>query len=211
MVRVILADARQGFTVAVEHLLRNAPGINVVGVVSSCREAERLAEDERPDLIVAGADLPGGGGLHLATALGSSTGGPAVVLLASEEDDDLLLRCLDAGALGVVVRERAFDDLVHAIIAAPFREPLVPAARLARLLVRHRARRAPTATELTARELDVLRLLAQGLPNELIASKLVVSRNTVRNHVQRILAKLRVHSRLEAVTVAVREGIVAFR
>lgn len=101
-------------------------------------------------------------------------------------------------------------ELLDAVRAVHAGEALVSPPMLARLLPRLRPGHRETAAELTPRELDILRLMAEGLSNQVISERLGITRNTVRNHVQSILAKLEAHSKLEAVATAVREGIISY-
>jgi putative two-component system response regulator len=205
LVRVVLADHRRLFSDALTRALVEAGGISVVGMARAATEVEGLVLDRQPDVVVIDADFADIPGLQLAARALSASPGSAVILLAERDDDDSILAALDAGCAGVVRRDRAFDELGRAVGAAHRGDTTVASGRLAAMLTRRSQR--PNAG-LTPRESDVLALMAEGLSNELIAERLFVSLNTVRNHVQRILTKLSVHSKLEAVAEAGRRGLL---
>jgi DNA-binding NarL/FixJ family response regulator len=132
-----------------------------------------------------------------------------VVLLTSNADEDVLVSAIEAGASGFVTKHKPAAEVTAAIRAAAGGEMLVSSDMLARLLPRmNRTTERKGAYDLTARELEVLELLADGTPNQELAARMGISRNTVRNHVQNLLTKLGVHSRLEAVALATREGLL---
>jgi DNA-binding NarL/FixJ family response regulator len=205
VVRVLLVCARRLFTEALSRLLAGTEGITVVGTAGSGTEAMALLADRDADVVVIDVELPDSDGLDLATRLLAAHPDAAGILLAGRDDDALILSALDAGCAGVVVRDRAFDELGTAIATTQRGEPVVAASRLVALLSR---RSAKSEAGLTRRETEVLSLMAEGLSNEVIAERLVVSLNTVRNHVQRILYKLPAHSKLEAVAEAGRRGLL---
>jgi two-component system response regulator DevR len=118
---------------------------------------------------------------------------------------------LEAGASGFVTKHKPAAEVTAAIRAAAGGEMLVSSDMLARLLPRMHEKGTRSGYDLTARELEVLELLAEGTPNHELAARMGISRNTVRNHVQNLLTKLGVHSRLEAVALATREGLLRTR
>ncbi|MFZ0171318.1 MAG: response regulator [Acidimicrobiales bacterium] len=204
-VRVLVVGSRRLFTDALARFLDTSEGIFVVGTAASGHEAESLLKDRDADVVVIDAELPDTSGLDFARRMPALKMGAAVILLAARDDNALVLSALDAGCAGVVVRDRAFDDLGAAIAAAHSGEPVVTSGRLLGLL---RNRSAKLDVGLTRRENEVLVLMAEGLSNQVIAERLTVSLNTVRNHVQRILTKLPAHSKLEAVAEAGRRGLL---
>jgi DNA-binding NarL/FixJ family response regulator len=134
-----------------------------------------------------------------------------VVILTAVEDEAVLAAAIEAGCAGFLTKTASVEELVGAVRQAAAGEAVISPALLVRLLPRLHRREQPTRFELTPRELDVLKLLAGGMSNAAIADDLNLSVNTVRNHVANLLMKLGVHSKLEALSVAVREGLVAPR
>jgi DNA-binding NarL/FixJ family response regulator len=154
-------------------------------------------------------ELPDGDGVSAARAIKAVVPDTHVVLLTSNADEDVLVAAIEAGAAGFVTKHKPAAEVTAAIRAAAGGEMLVSSDMLARLLPRmNRAAERKGAYDLTARELEVLELLAEGTPNHELGARMGISRNTVRNHVQNLLTKLGVHSRLEAVALATREGLL---
>jgi DNA-binding NarL/FixJ family response regulator len=120
----------------------------------------------------------------------------------------MLVAATEAGCAGFVLKTSPLDELVAAVRTAAAGEMLVSTALLARLLSRLRHERDAPDSVLTAREREILQLIAEGLTNAAISARLFISVNTVRNHVQNVLAKLGVHSKLEALSVAIRDGLI---
>jgi DNA-binding NarL/FixJ family response regulator len=153
--------------------------------------------------------LPDGDGATAATEILRRWPSTKVVMLSAAGGDELLARSIEAGCSGFLPKDRSGHEVVSAVRAAYRGESLIPTSVLVGLL--DRLRRAPQgkAGDLTQREFEVLRLLAKGMSTEGISSLLFLSEHTVRNHVRNILAKLGAHSKLEAVAVAARDGIIS--
>ncbi|MCA1844514.1 MAG: response regulator [Actinobacteria bacterium] len=209
-ITVLVADPRRMFAHALGRMLDDAAGLTVSALAETAAGALDALRQHAPDVAVLAADLPDRDGVDLATQIRAEAPSATVILLAARDDEELLLRALDAGCSGLVLRDRAFEELAPAVAAARAGEPLVPAARLMTLFGRRRGGRS-SDSPLTRREVEILQLVAEGLSNDAVAERLVLSVNTVRNHVQNILTRLGAHSRLEAVTIAVRQGIIAYR
>jgi DNA-binding NarL/FixJ family response regulator len=204
-IRVVVGDARPLFADALARALAATTGIAVVGTAGSGGAVETLLAGRAADVVVIEAELADIGGVGVGRRILAAHPHMAVILLAARDDDAMLLAALNAGCAGVVLRDRAFDDLTAGIGAAHRGEPVISSARLGALL-NHRS--AQVHAGLTRREIAVLALMADGLSNEAIARQLVVTLNTVRNHVQRILTKLSSHSKLEAVAEAARRDLL---
>jgi DNA-binding NarL/FixJ family response regulator len=209
-VRILLVDTYRLFSDALTRLLTDTDGISVVGMAATADGAVQAVRDRQPDVVVLDQHLGDDEGTQVAALLRGERPEAKVVLLTDRDDDDLLLQALEAGCAGLVVRLRAFEEIVPAVLAAHADRPLIPTTRLAALLRRHDRSGQGAYTALSRREMEVLRLLAAGLSNDAIAERFVLSLNTVRNHVQNILTKLQAHSRLEAVSIAVSQGIIDF-
>jgi two-component system nitrate/nitrite response regulator NarL len=151
--------------------------------------------------------LPDGRGSDLVRSLHESAPEVRVVILTAAEDDGAFLDALEAGCAGYVTKDRPLEAVVDAVTAAAAGDLAVSTSLLARTLPR--VHREPgTAARLTAREREVLELVAEGVPNKTIATRLSVRLNTVRNHVQNVITKLGAHSKLEAVAIATRAGLI---
>ena len=207
-VRVLLCDDHQVFAEALAGLLA-ADGLEIVGVVGRVGDVVQAAAGHRPDVVLMDYELPDGDGVSACRAVKAVLPDAAVVLLTSNADEDVLLAAIEAGASGYVTKHKPAAEVVAAVRAAASGEMLVSSDMLARLLPRmNRSNQQRQGYDLTARELEVLELLVAGTPNTELATRMGISRNTVRNHVQNLLTKLGVHSRLEAVALATREGLV---
>ena len=209
--RVLLCDDHQVFAEALAGLLTNE-GLEVVGIAGSVADAVSNTSSRQPDVVLMDYELPDGDGVSATTAIKATMPSTQVVLLTSNADEDVLVSAIEAGASGYITKHKPAAEVTAAVRAAAAGEMLVSSDMLARLLPRVSQRRsARVGHDLTARELEVLELLVDGTPNQELAQRMGISRNTVRNHVQNLLTKLGVHSRLEAVALATREGLVRSR
>jgi DNA-binding NarL/FixJ family response regulator len=210
MTALLLADEDVLFRTALACVLADR-GHSVVAQAGSAGElAERLdTARTSPDVVVASSSLPGG-----CRAAVRTTGlGPRLLVLGHGSDHDLLVGALDAGAQGYLGKDATLEQLLDAVLAVARGEAVVPPAMLGGLLhelVQQRRRpRDSGLTPLSRREQEVLELLAQGHAQEGIARALVISPQTARTHIQKVIGKLGAHSRVEAVAVAVEHGLVA--
>jgi DNA-binding NarL/FixJ family response regulator len=164
----------------------------------------------RPRVVLLDQQLPGKQGVDVAREIRADHPETMVVILTGVADDRVLLTAIDAGCTGFLTKEHAAGEVVSAVRAAAAGEVLIPPALLARLLPQMNRAHRGIGADLSPRELEVLELLALGTTNRVLADQLHLSVNTVRNHVQQILVKLGAHSKLEAVAIAVREGVVRY-
>lgn len=178
--------------------------------------AVAVCEERKPDVVLMDVQLEGAiSGLEATRRIKRVSPGTRVVILTgSVAREEILLEAVDAGASGVLDKVDAMQDVLGVVKMASEGEVLVSQEELRRLLGslerRHAHREAALGVEpLTQREREVLELIARGLPNDQIASRLFVSVRTVRNHVQNILRKLGVHSKLQAAAFAVKNGLVS--
>jgi DNA-binding NarL/FixJ family response regulator len=182
--------------------------LSVLGTAATLAEARSWVATTPPDVLIIDHRLPDGLGVTALPELKRLAPQMKVVLMSAAVDDAALVAAIENGAAGFLSKSATLEELVQAIRAAAAGEVLVSPALLARLLPRLSRDRLGVGTELTPREVEVLEVLSRGLSNSGIARELGISVNTVRNHVQNILNKLSVHSKLEALAVAVREGII---
>ncbi len=206
--RVIVVDDHAVFAQALAEALNSAPGLASAGATFSIASGIALAESVRPDVVVVDYRLPDGLGSDLIRTLRERLEGVRVVVLTAAADEAAFLDALEAGCAGYVTKDRPLEDVVAAVEAAAAVELAVSPALLGRVLPRLRGD-APRGSQLTAREREILELVAEGHANKTIATKLGLRLNTVRNHVQNILTKLDAHSKLEAVAIATRQGMIS--
>lgn len=212
-VRVLLAEHRSLFRDAIRVVVGREPDLEIVAEapdgLRAIAEAGRLA----PDVALVDADLPNCDGVRATPRILEAVPDCGVILLTDREDEALLLEALEAGAVGYVAKSSPIDDLLEATRAVGRGEALVPPRLLRSALPRlvHRSHERDRAmrrlADLTRREREVLWLLAQGADNDGIALRLVISPETARTHIQRVLGKLGVHSRLEAASFVTRTGL----
>ena len=211
-IRVLLVDDQRLLTDSLARLLGAEPDIDVVGVAASVADARRMMRD-RLDVVLMDYRLPDGTGAEATRAIKARWPAARVVMLTAVQDDETMLESIQAGADGYLTKDRAADDIVAAVRDAHAGETLLPHEVIAGIARRVAGARGttpegPSIEVLTPRELDVLRLLAEGLPTPEICERLGISRNTLRTHVGNVMAKLHAHSKLEAVTVALRNRII---
>ena len=207
LIRVLIVDSDRIASASFQALLDRHEGIDVVAVATTSASAVASAERLTPDVVLVNLDLPDLDGL--ATALLIKTHDPYVkaILMSEKHDDATAIACIEVGCAGVLDKSRAWVELVSAVRAAYHGETIISQEELQRVLSKVRGGAAGRATHLTDREEQVLACMREGLSNAQVADRLGVTPNTVRNHVQRILYKLNVHSKLEAVVLTSREGL----
>lgn len=210
--RVLLVDDHQLLTDSLARLLMAEPDIEVVGIAGTVADAKAMAH-ERMDVVLMDYRLPDGTGAEATRFIKSRWPTARIVMLTAVHDDETVLESIQAGADGYLTKDRAVEEVVAAVRSARAGETLLPrsviigiAQRVA--VARDRTPDRPSMEPLTARELDVMHALAEGLSTPDICERLFISRNTLRTHVQNIMSKLHVHSKLEAVTVALRYRII---
>jgi DNA-binding NarL/FixJ family response regulator len=187
--------------------------LEVVGSVGMVGEAIQEAARRRPDVMLVDYHLPDGTGADVATAMRSQADGPAVVMITADDNDDVLLRSLEAGVAGFVLKSASLAEICDVIRLAATGELALPPTLLTQVIALQRERaqrhseREVVLKGLTKRELEVLRLICQGLDNRSIADSLGVGVTTVRGHVQKILEKLEVHSKLAAMVRGTELGL----
>ena len=179
----------------------------MVGKGGTVQEAIYAARALSPDVVLLDVHMPDGSGIEAAAAIKKGRPQTQVVILTSDEEESVLQSAIQVGVTGYLSKHETAAQVVQAVRSAARGEALIAPYMLARLLrgLQKKDERGP-ATPLTPRELEVLRELSLGHDNESVAKTLKMSPNTVRTHVQNILSKLNVHSKLEAVSRGIREG-----
>jgi two-component system, NarL family, response regulator DevR len=210
-IRVLVVDDHEILAASVAQVLGQEDDLLPVGTATSLAEARTLITQALPDVVLLDHRLPDGDGIAAIPELKALHPRAAYVVLTASTADHVLVAAIEAGATGFLSKTRSLDEVRSAVRAAHSGEAVISPELLARLLPRLNRRRDPTRAELTERELEVLALLAEGLTNSEIASRLVVSVHTVRNHVANLSAKLGAHSKLEALSIAIRQGLLPDR
>jgi two-component system NarL family response regulator len=194
-------------------VLASEPDLEVVAVATDGAEAVDEAERTNPDIALIDATLPVRDGVEATSLIRERVPGCRVLMLAGDHDENLLVEALGAGANGYLSKESPLSELIQATRQVHAGETLVPRQMLGALIDRLITRRREQdeairrMSSLTRREREVLAQLANGADNEAIADALVISPETARTHVQNVLGKLGVHSRLEAQAFVHRHGI----
>ncbi len=211
-IRVLFVEDHQLLADALSAMLAREPDMDVVGVAGTVADAKIMAR-ERLDVVLMDYRLPDGTGAEATRAIKARWPAARVVMVTALTDDETVLESIQAGADGYLTKDRAAEDVVHAVRAAHAGETLLP-----RSVIIEIARRVAAARErgderkvveaLTPRELEVLRALTEGLSTPDICERLFIAPNTLRTHVQNIMGKLRVHSKLEAVAFALKYRLV---
>lgn len=213
-IRVLVVDDHEVVRRGLLAFLGSEPDIHVVGEAGGGAEALDLlasmeSEGRRPDVIVMDLQMAPVDGIESTRQIRALYGDMKVVALTSFAEEERVHAALQAGAAGYVLKDSDADDVAAAVRAAHRGEVQIDALVARRLMSSlHHAEAHQPVSELTSRELDVLRLVAAGKPNKQIATELAISERTARTHVSRILRKLRLSSRTQAALWAVREGLV---
>ncbi|GAA2733031.1 response regulator transcription factor [Pedococcus aerophilus] len=206
-IRVLIVDDHEVMAASLARVLDDEPDVVSVGLASTLAQARARVQSSAPDVLVLDRRLPDGDGVDAIRDLKALRPSMNVLVLTGSSSDDVLVRALEAGAAGFLSKTRSLAEVTSAVRAAAQGEASISSEMLARLLPRLTRVSAPVPT-LTRREDEVLAMLAQGMSNAAIAAELVVSVNTVRNHVSNLSAKLGAHSKLEAMSIAIQRGLL---
>ena len=206
MIRVVVADDHRVVRVGLEQLLDTFDDIEAVGFAAGGEEAVALCLELEPDVLLLDLSMPDLDGIEVTGRLRQSVPGTRVVVFTSFSDRERIVRALDAGAIGYLLKDAEPEEILAAIRAAARGEsPLAPRAA-AELLADRRSR--PPIVELTGRELEVLRLVVDGLANKQIARRLGISEKTVKGHLTNLFQRIGVADRTQAALWAERNGVL---
>jgi len=204
MIRVLLVDDHPVVRAGISGLLEGEPDLTVIAEAESGEEAVELATRISPDVVLMDLRMPGIGGVE-ATRRVVAGGGPRVLVFTTYEDDDEILSAIAAGASGYLLKAAPSDELIAGVRAVAAGQTVLAPSIAAHLVSRANA---PEAPRLTAREAEILALVAEGLSNPEIAARLVIGESTVKTHLLHVFEKLEVGDRTRAVTRAMELGLL---
>jgi DNA-binding NarL/FixJ family response regulator len=213
-IRVLIADDHRSFAEALRTAIRMERGMSVVAVVHDGVTAVEAARRRRPDVVLMDVQMPRTDGIAATRQVLQERPDTRVVMLSAFEEEHNVARALDAGAIGFLSKYSPVKEIIRAVRAAYRGDALIDPADVRRILTHLRKKRAQDAAararveRLTRRETEILQGLAEGRSPERLADQLGISRHTLRTHQQNILFKLKVHSKLEALALAIRHGKV---
>ena len=205
MIRIVIADDHAVVRAGLAQLLATFADVELVGAASNGQEVVALCAERRPDVVLMDLEMPVLDGIEATRQIRAAQPEVAVVVLTSFSDRERILRALDAGAAGYLLKDAEPDELSRAIQAAARGEaPLDPKAARALLS----ARRAPSPAEsLSQREQEVLAMVGEGMPNKVIAQRLSISEKTVKAHLTSVFRQIGVTDRTQAALWAQRNGV----
>lgn len=206
-IRVLVVDDHQMMAEGLRAAVASEPGLEVIGVARDIPEARSLANQLEPDVVLMDYSLPSGTGFETSQMLKQDHPGVKIIILTGHRDDTLVVRAVEMGLDGFLRKTASIEDVIAAVRQAHAGEAVFSPRDLT-LVMRQVRTAGKSPTDLTDRELEVLQLMAGGASTDSMASTLFVSAHTIRSHVRHILEKLGAHSKLEAVAVAIREGLV---
>ncbi len=211
--RVLLADDHDLFRTGLRNLLEEHGGVQVLGEAANGAEAVRLVRELAPDVVVMDLNMPSMGGVEATRHIAALSPLTRVIVLTISDQDADVMDAIVAGACGYLLKDASVADVVNGIRSACLGGSLISPTIAAKVLQRVRAT-TPNAemaqtiqAELSDRELEVLKLIANGKDNAQIAAELVISPKTVKNHISNILMKLQMSNRIQAAVYAVRSGL----
>jgi DNA-binding NarL/FixJ family response regulator len=219
-IRVLIADDHALFRRGLEMVLEEEDDIELVGQASDGAEAVAVAGESLPDVVLMDIRMPKTSGIEACRATKEVAPSAKIVMLTISDDEEDLFEAIRAGASGYLLKDIPLDEVAEAVRAVHGGQSLINPSMAGKLLTEfatlakrdseeERAQHI-AAPKLTDREMEVLKLVARGMNNRDIAKELFISENTVKNHVRNILEKLQIHSRMEAVMIAVRQKLIEF-
>jgi DNA-binding NarL/FixJ family response regulator len=211
--RVLLVDDHDLFRTGLRTLLEEQ-GVDVIGEAAGGAEAVRFVRELNPDVVVMDLNMPGMSGTEATRQITSVAPLTRVLVLTISDQDADVIDAILAGACGYLLKDASIEELIRGIRAASVGESLISPHIASKVLQRVRASSTEPGvaetirSELSDREIEVLKLIANGKDNAQIAGELHISPKTVKNHISNILMKLQIENRIQAAVVAVRSGIV---
>jgi DNA-binding NarL/FixJ family response regulator len=212
-IRVLVVDDQELFRRGLTMLLSVEDDIEVIGEASDGSAAATMAASTAPDVILMDVRMPKLTGIEACVAMKDAAPHARIIMLTASDEEADLYEAVKNGASGYLLKDSSIDEVAQAVRVVADGQSLISPSMAIKLLDEFKQmsrsdRNTVPTPRLTERELEVLRLVAQGLNNREIAKQLFISENTVKNHVRNILEKLQLHSRMEAVMYAVREKLL---
>jgi DNA-binding NarL/FixJ family response regulator len=214
-IRVLVIDDQFAFTDMLRVVLSLQEDIEVVATALTGEDGLREALETHPDVALVDYHMPGMSGLDVIKELRAEREMTKVIVLTGDTDEAVMAEAIAEGAVGYITKHQAISEVVEAVRKASEGEPVIPAFMIPRILSHfHRQQQQEQKAQelrqkLSAREIEILEQLARGADNKAIGEVLVISPNTVRTHIQNILTKMGVHSKLEATTLALKVGVIS--
>ncbi len=212
-IRIIVADDHQVIRTGFAELLGTQPDFSVIATACDGAEAVRVCHELNPDVVLMDVRMPRMDGIEATRQVSAAPNGPRIVILTTFDLDEYVYDALHAGASGFLLKDVTAERLFDAVRVVAVGDALLAPSVTRRLIsefaqMRPKTETPPTLALLTSRETEVLRLMAQGMSNPEIAARLVVTGETVKTHVSRILAKLGLRDRTQAVIAAYETGLI---
>jgi two-component system NarL family response regulator len=216
-IRVLIVDDHALFRRGLEMVLDEEDDIDLVGQASDGSEARVKAGEALPDVVLMDIRMPRSSGIEACRAMKEAVPSTKIVMLTISDEEEDLFEAIRAGASGYLLKDIPLDEVAEAVRSVHGGQSLISPSMAGKLLTEFAtlARRTDEepvqqvpAPKLTEREMEVLKLVAKGMNNRDIARELFISENTVKNHVRNILEKLQIHSRMEAVMIALRDKLI---
>jgi DNA-binding NarL/FixJ family response regulator len=218
-IRTLIVDDHALFRRGLEMVLEEEDDIELVGQASDGSEAVEKAGESLPDIVLMDIRMPRSSGIEACRAMKEVAPSAKIVMLTISDEEEDLFEAIRAGASGYLLKDLPLDEVAETVRAVHGGQSLINPSMAGKLLTEFATLAKRETSEqvqeipppkLTEREMQVLRLVARGMNNRDIAKELFISENTVKNHVRNILEKLQIHSRMEAVMVAVRDKLIEF-
>lgn len=209
MIRIAVIDDHSIMIQGIRRVLESAPGLEFVGGASDGRDGLSLIRKQKPDIAIVDISMPGLNGLDLARLIGKASPSTRTILLTMHNENPYVVEALNAGVHGYVVKSQTGGDLLRAVEEVSQDRIYLSPSISKIVLEAYRNKDAPAQSELTAREREVLQLIAEGYKTKQAAARLGISIKTAESHRTRIMSKLDIHATAGLVRYAIRHGLIS--